>query len=157
MIVLLFACKNLENSIETRWLYRRRAVVQLKALYKGKENQVCWKVFRLFLATLTATLLSDLYNRGKIQIFRYANIIAHHSGINNRHHVVWTNRSGRIYIDRVKDGLLTSFFLSTKNYSQGVKLYSISSVKCHQIEVDCRGPKSPWFALVDPAVSMVFI
>ena len=75
--------------------------------------------------------------------------------------MVWSAPNGDIHVDRLvtfKSDLKedSSIWISIKlilipfcHYGQ-VKLYDLASIHCHQIEVDCRGPKSPWFGLVDP-------
>ena len=63
---------------------------------------------------------------------RYSSPRIHFRGIGNRFHVIWTSEDEFIHMDRL------------------VKVYDIESVHLHEIDVSSDGPKSPWFALVDP-------
>lgn len=55
-----------------------------------------------------------------------------------RFNVVWSTPKGEIRID------------------YGIKLYDIASVQSHEIDLNCQGPKSPWFALINPKTTATF-
>ena len=66
---------------------------------------------------------------------RYSILNAEFPGIEERYHVAWSTPLGDIHVDSM------------------VKLYDLKSVQTHFVDIDCRGPKSQWFCLVDPRVT----